>query len=1276
MRPFFVIFFLHLVNYAQAKNYYFSGVTGDDSRTSLQAQNPSTPWKTLTKLNSFFASVNPGDSVLLKRGETFYGLININNKSGTATSPIVIGAFGTGNKPIITGLKTLSTWTSVGNGIYESYNSSLDTSLNMVLLDGDEQQIGRYPNTDAAFGGYLYFETHVDSTSVIDNEFTAATNYWSGAQIVVRQRRWILDRAKILSHTGTRIKHTPISGAPYDNYGYFIQDHIKTLDKFGEWYYNPATKKVSMYFGSNSPTSYLVQAAAIADVVYTNWASYIVFDNLVIKGANMNGFNIYAGSNSSVINCDIQFSGINGVEVWGNHPYFTIEGSTISNSNNNGIELGYSDNAIVRNNKITNTSMFAGLGQSGDGNGIAIHKIDKGTIIEFNEIRNTGYTPIYFSGDSVTIKNNYIDSFCSVKDDGAGIYTYGGTTNVTRYGRKVIGNIVLNGVGAGNGTDDVSKKASQGIYMDGNASGVEILNNTISNVNRGLYLHNSRNTITKDNTLYDNQVQMYLFQQSYLAPMRNNTITNNIVFSKISPEQILYLKSNADDIALFGRLDSNYYTRPLDDKIVISNNFVKSSGASISQSLDIEGWTAQYNKDAASKRSPIPIVPYKLNNLLDVNKVSAALSTGSTTLKLILSSCSAAVSTADLLDGSYIEVTPSARNSSVYTIIGGLTAGKNYILRYSVRGSVDSTMTIGTFFREVPTPYTILTPIQYRKIGTQRSDYEILFTSLTTIPSVTVVFKVDDQNKYYLDNLSVYEADAVVTNPDDSIRFEFNATNVTKSVALNGTYIDSKNNSYAGTIILQPYTSAVLIRSKSAPTVSITSPANNGSFIPFSNITINATAADADGSVTKVDFYNGSTLLGTDNTSPYSFTWNSVASGTHILTAKATNNSSLFTTSSPITISVSSINIAPTITITSPSNNANFTAPANITINATAADQDGSITKVDFYNGNTLLGTDNTSPYSLTWNNVTAGTCLLTAKATDNGSMETASSAVTVTVAANTAPTVSMTFPVNNSSFTSPADIAMKANAADSDGTITKVAFYSGTKLLGVDTTSPYSCTWANIPAGTYTLTAQATDNGGLVTTSAPVTVSATTPIAPTVSVTSPIDSASFAAPASIIINAIANDEDGSVSKVDFYEGNTLLGTDNASPYTFTWNNVAAGTYIITAKAMDNGSLVTTSSPVTISVITPNIAPTVSMTNPVNNTNFIAPANIAMKVTAVDSDGTISKVTFHSGTRLLGIDTTYPYSCTWANVPAGTYTLTAQATDNEGLVTTSAGITV
>ena len=91
----------------------------------------------------------------------------------------------------------------------------------------------------------------------------------------------------------------------------------------------------------------------------------------------------------------------------------------------------------------------------------------------------------------------------------------------------------------------------------------------------------------------------------------------------------------------------------------------------------------------------------------------------------------------------------------------------------------------------------------------------------------------------------------------------------------------------------------------------------------------------------------------------------------------------------------------------------------------------------------------------------------------------------------------------------------------------------------------------------------------------------------PTVTLTSPINGATYTAPATIDLTAIASDPDGTISKVEFYNGATLLAIATTAPYTFSWVNVAAGTYTVSAKAFDNLNVVTTSTAVTVTVSAP-----------------------------------------------------------------------------------------
>jgi hypothetical protein len=93
---------------------------------------------------------------------------------------------------------------------------------------------------------------------------------------------------------------------------------------------------------------------------------------------------------------------------------------------------------------------------------------------------------------------------------------------------------------------------------------------------------------------------------------------------------------------------------------------------------------------------------------------------------------------------------------------------------------------------------------------------------------------------------------------------------------------------------------------------------------------------------------------------------------------------------------------------------------------------------------------------------------------------------------ANTPPSVSLSSPSDGATFTEPATVPIVANATDTDGTIRQVDFFAGSTLLGTMTNSPFNFTWTNVVAGSYSLTARATDDGGGTSTSSPVDITVT----------------------------------------------------------------------------------------------------------------------------------------------------------------------------------------
>ncbi len=184
--------------------------------------------------------------------------------------------------------------------------------------------------------------------------------------------------------------------------------------------------------------------------------------------------------------------------------------------------------------------------------------------------------------------------------------------------------------------------------------------------------------------------------------------------------------------------------------------------------------------------------------------------------------------------------------------------------------------------------------------------------------------------------------------------------------------------------------------------------------------------------------------------------------------------------------------------------------------------------------------------------------------------------------------------------------------------------------------------------------------------------------IAPVVVLTYPVDKMSFTAPAKIAITASASDSNGSVTMVEFYNGNTKLGSKAEAPYSFDWNNIGTGTYTLTAVATDNHNIKTTSSAISVTVVKEpdfvNQPPLVMISNPSKGTQYENTATIDIEIVASDPDGIISKVElFNDSTKLVEL-TSAPYLYSWKNMKAGDYTIKAVAYDNFNATATSAFI--
>ena len=451
----------------------------------------------------------------------------------------------------------------------------------------------------------------------------------------------------------------------------------------------------------------------------------------------------------------------------------------------------------------------------------------------------------------------------------------------------------------------------------------------------------------------------------------------------------------------------------------------------------------------------------------------------------------------------------------------------------------------------------------------------------------------------------------------------------------------------------------------SAPNVSITNPEDGITVLVGTDIQLRASASDANG-IDEVRFYYAGNLIGVDGGSPFGVTWDDAPVGEHKVTAQAIDNTGVSGVSNLIEITVTAEPQSPEVSITSPNNNDIFNEGDNIVIEADATDSDGTVSRVDFFQGTTLLGSDDTAPYEFTWENAPSGTFAITARATDDDNLTGTSTAINLTIRSK--PTVSFTAPTNNATFLDGSTIQLTAVASDNDGTISKVEFFEGANLLGEDTAAPYEFSWATVPFGNYELRAVATDNDGLTGESQ---IDIEVQIAPTISITAPTEGAVVTEGAPVTIEATAADQDGSIIKVEFFQGSNKLGEDTTAPFSLTTSDIVANGQPIIAKAIDDDGLDTNSTPVNLSV---KALPVVVITDPTDGEAILAGQDVTVTATATDPDGSIALVEFFADDTKIGEATAAPYTITWTQPAEGDYKLYAVGTDNEDLEGTSDSI--
>lgn len=597
MRYIFSILFLFVSLIVSGTNYYVATAGSDASGTPT---NPLTPWKTIDKVNTVWlaGTFNAGDSILFNRGNTFYGKIRA-SEGGSSGNPIVIGAYGTGADPIITGFVAIDSWTDYGAGtIYYKVIDTYGTELNMLTIDGAQYHMGIFPDLPTKY----YIEKRLDNVNdqwIYDSDLPS-TPVWTYGTLVAIQNTGICSQSEITNHRNDTIWfNDDPSWSSYGemnlNWRFFIQDNYETLTTFGEWFHDGDT--LFMYFGAEAPGDYTVEIAVQDTLFYgtSTAVDYIHITNLHFKGANSWAIHSRYGDYWEIKDCKIELAGEEGINLI-YADYCLVDGCTISKCNDAGVYASRgSDYLTVKNNTIRDIGLFYGAGSSSHGLGVSCipggGTAPTGTLVEYNVMRNMGRRGTWIDGLRDTIRYNYIDSVGVRYKDAAGIYT--GTSNDTLY--AIYSNIITNIFGS----PDMSSATSvyggaDGIAIDFGTRGVNIYENVIAYGWQSAIAQNCSNHLTiQNNICFDHPYGYKLEEAQFVSgdPLSINndmTVTGNIVVNPTN--QLLYrARYTVTPFTSWGTLDSNYFLYDATDLTNV-NRFISGTNSYMS----LEQWKLLY----------------------------------------------------------------------------------------------------------------------------------------------------------------------------------------------------------------------------------------------------------------------------------------------------------------------------------------------------------------------------------------------------------------------------------------------------------------------------------------------------------------------------------------------------------------------------------------------------------------------------------------------------------------------------------------------------------
>lgn len=585
------ILLLLLISFQSFAGDFFVNNSGNDANSGTQAS----PWQTVNKVNSTPVS---GDKVRFAGGQVFYGAL-------TPKSGVTFDSYGSG-KATITGFTTITSWTPLSNGLFET---SISSQVNMVVVNDQFQPIGRWPKLSASNKGYLTFNSHGGS-SIGSSQLAGAPSF-VGGEIVVRNCHWILNRYAVGSQNTSTVTYS--SGSNYsrtdDGNGFFFQNHVNACTQLGDWMWSGGKLRI---FGQPGT----VKASTVSNLVTISSKTDISFTNIIFQGASNHVFSITNSQRIKLTDCEVNYAGNDGMNTNSGTNNITLLRTNFNWSNNNHIRSNLATDWNIQDCVFTNNGMTAGMGQSGDGSYYGISDLANNSLFQYNTLINTGYVGINFNGGpgvgNVNILNNFIDGYCLVKDDGAGIYTGYVGGMVSHPQCRIENNIVKNGKGAGEGAGGVGEYSqTHGIYLDDYSNNIIVSGNSVTaSAGGGIYLHLSQNITLNNNTTFANKNEELLISatENSTGAIRGINMSGNIFFNMTADNSakfftVLVRCLSGTDISQWGTWNNNYYCRPLNAE----KQSIYTIRAGSANNMTLAQWQALSGKDQNSKVTPVAV---------------------------------------------------------------------------------------------------------------------------------------------------------------------------------------------------------------------------------------------------------------------------------------------------------------------------------------------------------------------------------------------------------------------------------------------------------------------------------------------------------------------------------------------------------------------------------------------------------------------------------------------------------------------------------------------